>query len=114
MRVPAGRPLTFGPPPFTWAESAIDALSETWRPDDWSIAGILEFLERYNGLGYQKYDILSPYLWDFTNHYQKGLFVSDGRFDPEKIEFRAGAVSILKVLSAKGVSLEVPSTRSDR
>ncbi len=104
VHVPMGRPL-LGSPPFTWTASAIDALSEEWKPSAWDLAGCLEFLERYNGLGYQKHGVMSPYLWDFTSLYQKGLFTSDGVFDPEKVESRAGCVAILKTLTEEGVSL---------
>src|SRR6476660_2588488 len=64
VHVPAGRPLQ-GNPPFTWEESAVDALQlegfDHWT--DWSIAGICYKLERYNGLGYRGHGINSPYLW---------------------------------------------------
>lgn len=49
-RVPSGHPKTGGPP-FTWQESAIDALKlkrfHKWQ--DWSVAGIAFILECYNG-----------------------------------------------------------------
>ncbi|NEP63010.1 MAG: hypothetical protein F6K31_39895, partial [Symploca sp. SIO2G7] len=68
--VPAGRPVN-GSPPFTWEESAIDALKyeglNKW--EDWSIPGILFSLERYNGWGYRMYhpEVKSPYLWSGTS-----------------------------------------------
>lgn len=105
VHVPKGRPEK-GNPPFAWADSAVDALEDTWRPSSWSTPGCLEFLERYNGLGYQKHQVYSPYLWNFTNKYISGLYVADGRFDPQRIEVRSGCVAILKVLSLKGVSLD--------
>lgn len=105
VHVPAGRPAD-GKPPFTWPESACDALDRIWRPVMWDIAGCLEFLERYNGTGYQKHSVNTPYLWDFTNKYSSGLYVSDGTFDPHARESRAGAVAILKGLEARGVSLD--------
>lgn len=103
--VPVGRPKQ-GEPPFTWTDSACDALGDLWRPDDWYIPGCLEFLERYNGMGYQKHGINTPYLWDYTSLYDAGLYVADGVFDPKARESRPGAVAILKSLSIKGVSLD--------
>lgn len=103
--VPAGRP-TFGEPPFEWEESAADALSEFHRPPLWTIDQILRMLEKFNGTGYQKHDVSTPYLWDYTCHYLSGLYTSDGRFDPAMREDRPGCVIILKVLQARGVSLE--------
>src|SRR5438552_2063250 len=66
IHVPAGRPKT-GEPPFTWEESATDALQlenlNKWT--DWSLPGILYKLEGYNGFGYRSKhpEVLSPYLW---------------------------------------------------
>lgn len=102
VNIPRGRPLT-GFPPFSWQESALDALKGfDFRPKAWNLSGSLDFLERYNGLGYRRCGIHSPYLWDWTQHYSKGLFVRDGKFDPEVRENRAGCVVILKTLISKG------------
>lgn len=105
---PRGRPMK-GQPPFVWVESAVDSLQGAWKPAQWDLAGSLEFLERYNGLGYQAHGINSPYLWNYTNKYVKGLYTSDGHFDFEKIERRPGCVAILKALEAKGIALEFTS-----
>ena len=68
--------LLRGKPPFTWEESASDALAlRGLRGDtDWSLAGTLYQLEGYNGWGYRLYHqhVLSPYLWSYSNHYQSG------------------------------------------
>jgi lysozyme family protein len=105
VHVPKGRPVA--PPksghlPYTWEESAIDALSSIWQPPWWSVAKCLEFFERYNGRGYQPRGVNSPYLWSFTQHYTRGLFVGDGRFDPEAVSSNIGAAALLKVLEEKG------------
>src|SRR5436190_22259234 len=72
VQVPAGRPKT-GEPPFTWEDSAEDALSmkSLSAQTDWSLAGTLYQLERYNGWGYRLYHphVLSPYLWSGSNLY---------------------------------------------
>jgi lysozyme family protein len=100
VQVPAGRPK-IGNPPFTWEESAKDALVydklNTWT--DWSIAGILYKLELYNGLGYYRQGINSPYLWSYSNHYTKGKYVQDGRYDPIAISKQCGAAVLLRRLS---------------
>lgn len=108
IRVPKDRP-EMGRPPFTWVESAVDALEEPKLPPNWAMGNCLDFLERYNGTGYRKHGIASPYLWDYTNHYTKGLYVSDGTFSPDKAESRPGCVSILLALNHKGVSLDFSS-----
>lgn len=105
VRVPANRPT--GNPPFTWEESAVDALRYDgmagWA--DWGLAGTLFKLESYNGWGYRKYhsDVLSPYLWAFSNHYRKGKYASDGRFDPELVSRQCGVATLFKVLEQRGV-----------
>lgn len=99
--VPANRPVD-GEPPFTWADSAVDALSGTMNPsksvrnNGWTLGAVLMFLERYNGFAYQKHQINSPYLWSYTTAYEKGLYVSDGSFNPESVSEQAGCVAILK------------------
>ncbi len=97
VHVPAGRPLT-GTPPFTWEESAKDALTMCGldKVSDWSIPHTLLVLEGYNGFGYQRRGINSPYLWAGSSNYVKGKYVSDGKFDPEAVSHQIGAALILK------------------
>lgn len=104
VHVPAGRP-NGGRPPFTWQESAVDALGSVWRPQGWFLSTALEFCERYNGLGYAKKGIMSPYVWAWTSAYSKGLFVADGQFDPNAVSRQAGCAAIFKIFQARGVDL---------
>lgn len=103
--VPAGRPAT-GLAPFTWTASAIDALSDRKHPFAWDVGTALEFCENYNGHGYDKHGVNSPYLWAGTDKYCSGLFVADGSFDPEKKDARPGVVALFKTLMAGGVPLD--------
>ena len=102
--VPAGRPPT-GNPPFTFLASAIDAVHYDGldKVATWTIPRVLFLLEKYNGLGYYKHGVNSPYLWSYTNHYGSspnvGKFVSDGNWSGSAISEQAGAAAILKVLS---------------
>lgn len=105
VHVPAGRPVQ-GEPPFSWVESAVDALSERVRPNVWDLETILKFCEAYNGFGYQKHGVSSPYLWSFTDKYTGGLFVADGILDLNKKDPRPGIVAIYKMFAQMGVSLE--------
>lgn len=105
VHVPKGRPIS-GTPPFTWEESAIDALElggfSRWT--DWTIPGLLYRMERYNGWGYRRHhpDVLSPYLWSFTNHYSAGKYVADGRFSPTAVSAQCGAAALLRQLIDDG------------
>ena len=100
-RVPAGRPQ-HGSPPFSWEESAIDALAmKGWRPGlTWDLANTLDRLERYNGLGYRRYhqDVPTPYVWSGSQWYEKGKYVADGKWDPNAVSKQIGAGLILKKL----------------
>lgn len=104
VNVPAGRPRT-GRPPFTWEASADDALRMkglgNWR--DWSIAGSLWQLERYNGFGYRQYhqSVKSPYLWAGSQHYTRGKYVSDGKWSATAVSQQIGAAVLLKELEAR-------------
>lgn len=104
IHVPAGRPRR-GEPPFTWEESATDALRlkrlDAWR--EWGVAGTLYQLERYNGFGYRRQapPVPSPYLWSFSTHHVKGKYVADGRYDPEAVSRQCGGAVALKALERR-------------
>lgn len=89
--------------PFSsWVEAAVYAMKFCGpRPannKDWSAAGTLDLLERYNGLGYAKRQVPSPYLWAGTNQYSAGKFIADGHFDPEAVDKQIGCAPMLKLL----------------
>jgi lysozyme family protein len=103
VQVPAGRP-PHGNPPFTWEASAQDAVryQKLTKITDWSLAHALYLLEGYNGYGYLYHGRNSPYLWSFSNHYTKGLYVSDGKYDPEAVCRQAGSACVLKRMVERG------------
>lgn len=89
--------------PFSsWEEAAMDALvvcpPYAAKNADWSIAGTLDILEKYNGLGYRRKGLPSPYLWAGTDQYVKGKYIADGKYDPEHVDKQLGAAAILKRL----------------
>ena len=98
--VPAGRPLIWPTPAGQdpWAYSAIDALQffNMGNLDEVPLGQLLAKLEQYNGFGYRVHQIPSPYLWNFTNVYEKGEFGADGRFDPQKVSQLVGTAAILR------------------
>lgn len=97
--VPAGRPAG-GSPPFTWEASACDALTlhALEKVPSWEIERCLYEWERYNGFGYIARRVNSPYLWSFTNQYERGKYVVDGRFDVNAVSQQCGCVAIAKVI----------------
>lgn len=96
--VPAGRPL-HGNPPFTWLESAVDALNQKGfdKVTDWSDEHMCYMLEVYNGMGYRMYhpNVPSPYLWGGSNHYVTGKYVSDGHFDSNHTDVQLGVIPLM-------------------
>ena len=65
----------------------------------WTIETELKFVEAFNGFGYRKKRLLSPYVWAATTkHTERGKYVADGKFDPNAVEKQLGAVAILKYL----------------
>lgn len=97
-----GRKTTLVPKgrgPFaTWEESVVDALQLVEVPKTWTIESALMFFEKYNGTGYLKYhpEVLSPYLWSGTMHYEKGKYVSDGKFDKYAVSKHSGCAAMIK------------------
>ncbi len=95
--VPKGRG-PFG----SWEEGAIDALVNAppyaAKNKDWSIKGTLDKLEEYNGLGYRRMGIPSPYLWAGTDQYVKGKYVADHVYDPNHVDSQLGCAGLLKFM----------------
>jgi len=102
IHVPSGRPPS-GTPPFTWEESAVDALTlrkiNQWSY--WSLEGMLYQIEGYNGWGYRLHHpyVLTPYLWSFTNHYVRGKYISDGTWSDSAVSDQCGAAVLLKSMN---------------
>lgn len=100
IHVPAGRLPPPAQPPFTWLQSALDALRLEGLDQvvRWDIPRLCYELEKYNGFGYRQHGIFSPYLWSYSNHYTVGKYVADGRFDPRAVSQQVGAMPLLKYL----------------
>lgn len=99
VHVPAGRPMA-GNPPFTWEESAIDGLKymKYDKVTDWSLSNCLYLFEKFNGMGYAKRGLLSPYVWSFTSHYVSGKYATDGHYDPSLVSKQPGTAALMKTL----------------
>jgi lysozyme family protein len=102
--VPAGRIPNIDPP-YTWEQCAEDAVYNVDRLqggwDDLQIA--LDKIELYNGSGYRRQGINSPYLWSGTTLYSRGKYVEDGRFSAAALDQQLGCSAILKRMIERGV-----------
>tara|TARA_R110000868_G_scaffold340674_1_gene601357 strand:- start:3381 stop:4247 length:867 start_codon:yes stop_codon:yes gene_type:complete len=108
VQVPAKRPP--GPGPFTFCQSACDALQIKGldKLKDWSVERMAYEFERFNGFGYRQYrGIRSPYLWGGTNHQEKGKYIADGKYSEAVMDSQHGCMPLLKIIAETcGVSLK--------
>lgn len=105
--VPKNRPVTWNPP-NDWFTSALDALYdyEHLERRDWQHPqSALQAAESYNGLGYQRRGIPSPYLWSGTTIYARGKFVADGRFSDTAVDQQLGLAAIFLRMRDRGIPL---------
>lgn len=105
VQVPRGRPVA-GNPPFTWEESAKDALEYDHLTEvtHWTVERIAFELEKFNGFGYRNNHphVKSPYLWSYTNIYTSGKYVGDGAWSERAVSNQCGAMAMLKYMIDKG------------
>ena len=91
--VPVGRG-----PWDTWEDSALEALAKL-RGMPGTSGMIAMELERWNGLGYAKREMNSPYLWSGSNlGVGVGKFVGDGKYDPRAVSEQVGGMVVLRRL----------------
>lgn len=93
--VPSGRG------PFkSWEEAAIDAIKYDGldKVKFIDVISKLVMAHKYNGIGYLKKGIYSPYIWAGSNHYTRGKYTSDGWYDSNAIDKQLGVAVILKAL----------------
>ena len=99
-----------GQGPFDcWEDAAVNALTRCppyaahWA--DWSIGGALTLLEEYNGLGYARRGVPSPYLWAATDQYKSGKYIADGHYDPNAVDHQLGCAALLARMAAADQSI---------
>ena len=108
VQVPANRPSGKGP--FTWQDSAIDALKikKFDKITAWTVEQMAFCFEKYNGFGYRAKDknIPSPYLWGGTNHQAPGKYIADHVFSKTVMDPQIGCMPLLKqIAEMEGVEL---------
>jgi lysozyme family protein len=103
-QVPSGRPLVWLPPD-DWESSAKDALRLLGftGQSDWTLERTLYRLEAYNGFGYRRIGVPTPYLWAYSNHYDRGKFVADGKWNAKARSQQCGAAVLLKAVVGAGL-----------
>jgi lysozyme family protein/peptidoglycan hydrolase-like protein with peptidoglycan-binding domain len=111
VHVPRNRPPT-GSPPFTWEESARDALEfdDLTGIAPWTVERIAFQLEKYNGFGVRNHHphVKSPYLWSFSNIYTRGKYIADGVWSENAVSAQCGGMVMLRYMVEQGV-ITVPT-----
>jgi lysozyme family protein/peptidoglycan hydrolase-like protein with peptidoglycan-binding domain len=111
VHVPKNRPPT-GNPPFTWEQSAKDAIDHDELTDisPWTVERIAFELEKFNGFGYRNHHphVKSPYLWSFSNIYTCGKYIADGTWSETAVSAQCGAMTMLRYMIEQG-AIMVPS-----
>lgn len=102
---PLGKPTTMVPKGKcfdNFEDSAVDAIKmidpKGIKAGDFQ--SYMYFAERYNGLGYRKRGIASPYVWSGTDKYTIGMYVVDGKFSATARDKRVGVAVIVQELSS--------------
>jgi lysozyme family protein len=105
--VPSGRPPPPAQPPFTWEQSAADALALDGLSavGNWSIERACYEIELYNGFGYRRHGIHSPYLWSFSNNYVSGKYAYDGQWSASAVDAQCGVMPLIARLMAADPSV---------
>lgn len=90
--------------PFTsWDEAAIAAFKlPAHRLDKvqrWSVERYCYEWEKWNGYGYLRHGVNSPYVYAWTNLQQSGKYVSDGVWSATAWDVQPGCVAMLKTLA---------------
>jgi lysozyme family protein len=106
--VPKGRPDPWSTP-NTWEKDAKDALvaDHFANLSDWSLERTLYRVEGYNGFGYRSRQVNgrrvnSPYLWSFSDQYEKGKFTADGKWSSNAVSQQCGAAVMIYELVRRG------------
>lgn len=108
--IPKGRLPLPKEPPFTFEQSAEDALyilKSLHRVQWGKLHNTLDSIETYNGLGYRKYhtDVPSPYLWSGTDIYERGKYTADSKFSKVAVDKQLGCAAILLRMKERGIKL---------
>lgn len=112
VNIPIGRPLS--EPPFTWEESAADAMRlKTWDssqvrrlPDgraDWTLPTALWRAESYNGFGYRSKGLRSPYLWAGCQLEQPGRYIRDRVWDGSAWSAQIGVGVLMREMELRNL-----------
>jgi lysozyme family protein len=65
---------------------------------NWTVEQMLFGFEKYNGFGYRPHNIMSPYVWNYSQFYTRGGFPCDRCWSDSYVSKQAGLAVIIKAL----------------
>lgn len=106
--VPKGR-IPGVSPAYTFLQAAEDAYYskdlDYLQAKDWSTIGsTLWVCEGFNGTGYWKRGLVSPYIWSGTSNYLRGKYTGDNRYNPKAVDQQMGVAALLLRMQLRGVT----------
>jgi lysozyme family protein len=95
---------------YKWEDSAIHAFGQKalLRDDlrltenSTDLAALVTYAEYYNGLGYYNRRIPSPYVFSGTDQYNRGKYVSDGKYSRLTRDGQLGVVTMIQAIRDSG------------
>lgn len=93
--------------PFnSWVDAAVYYMHREHMDDathEWSWPYICWKAEAWNGFGPRDHGIHTGYLWAGTNHYLRGKYVADGKWDAGFVDGQLGAIPLmLRIAEVRG------------
>lgn len=91
--------------PFTGPDAFFKGAKDALRLDaldqvkDWRLEKILYYCELFNGTGYDRRALPSPYNWGGTNIQKPGKYTSDGIFDRRLTDVQPGCAPLLFMIA---------------
>jgi len=102
-RVPKGEPKISPGPPFGFQEASVYAIAKHLKhTGHWQLRTILEAALEWNGNGYLKHGVNSPYLWGGSQYYDTGYFIGDHNYRGGERDKSMGIACILKEMEQSG------------
>ena len=108
-KVSTHEPKGFGPFP-SW-EAAAEFYLKREDFDQTSAAWDMPYCcwkgEAWNGFGPRDHGIHTGYLWAGTNHYIRGKYIADGKWNPQTVDIQLGIIPLMLTMGSLDPSLMI-------